>query len=67
MEKSNEYRVNAAYCQRMADGVPREDEKHEWSTLAQYWLRLARPRHHSETGASEAKVVNEVDGPKENR
>ena len=43
MSKSDEFRRNAAECQRMANKTADEGDKHDWLRLAESWLRLIRP------------------------
>jgi hypothetical protein len=64
MDNSNEYQANAAYCQHMAEAASREDDKQQWSTLAQHWLRLGRPLRGTETEISNGDGRDEADRPK---
>lgn len=40
MNKNDEYRANAAECERMAHFTRNESEKHTWLEMAESWLRL---------------------------
>jgi hypothetical protein len=40
MSRTNEYRRNAAECQRMAESTRDEGDRRSWLRLAQSWLRL---------------------------
>jgi hypothetical protein len=40
MSKCEEYRRNAALCQRRADESTNEDDKRQWLRLVQSWLGL---------------------------
>jgi hypothetical protein len=40
MSRTDEYRRNAAECQRMAESTRDEGDKRSWLRLAQSWLRL---------------------------
>jgi hypothetical protein len=40
MNKNDEYRANAAECQRMARFTRNESEKRTWLEMAESWLRL---------------------------
>jgi hypothetical protein len=42
MDKSDEYRRNAEYCQHMADWTHNEAEKRSGLSLAQSWLNKIR-------------------------
>jgi hypothetical protein len=42
IDKRDEYRRNAEYCQHMADGTHNEAEKRSWLSLAQSWLKMIR-------------------------
>lgn len=41
MRKSEEYRVHAAECQRMADATVNQDDRRAWLQMAESWLRMA--------------------------
>lgn len=43
MSKNDEYRANAAECQRIARYTRNESEKRTWLDMADSWLRLIRP------------------------
>jgi hypothetical protein len=43
MSKNDEYRANAAECERMARFTRNESEKRTWQDMAESWLRLIRP------------------------
>ena len=43
MNKNDEYRANAAECQRMARFTRNESEKRTWLEMAESWLRLIQP------------------------
>jgi hypothetical protein len=59
MDKSDEYRANVAYCRQMAEAASLENEKQQWSSLAQHWLRLGGP-----LGGTETEISNADVGPK---
>jgi hypothetical protein len=40
MSKSDEYRRNAAECQRMAESTRNEGDRRSWLRLAESWMRL---------------------------
>ena len=42
MGAAERYRAYAESCQRMADMTPRDDEKRQWLSLAEAWLKAAR-------------------------
>jgi hypothetical protein len=42
IDKSDEYRRNAEYCQRMANWTHNEAEKRAWLSLAQSWVNMIR-------------------------
>ena len=42
MSRSEEYRANAAECQRMADRTRNEADKRGWLKMAASWLRMIR-------------------------
>jgi hypothetical protein len=45
MSKSDEYRANAAECQRMAGKTSNPQEKRTWLEMADHWLRMiAQPK-----------------------
>jgi hypothetical protein len=43
MSKNDEYRANAAECQRIARTTRSESEKRTWLDMAESWLRLIKP------------------------
>jgi hypothetical protein len=43
MNKNDEYRANAAECERMARFTRNESEKRTWLEMAESWLRLIQP------------------------
>jgi hypothetical protein len=43
MSKNDEYRANAAECERMARFTRNESEKRTWQDMAESWLRLIQP------------------------
>jgi hypothetical protein len=43
MSKNDEYRANAAECQRIARTTRNESEKRTWLDMAESWLRLIEP------------------------
>ena len=45
--KNDEYRANAAECQRMARFTRNESEKRTWLEMAESWLRLIQPSQSS--------------------
>ena len=49
MNKNDEYRANAAECQRMARFTRNESEKRTWLEMAESWLRLIQPTQPSDT------------------
>ena len=40
MSKSDEYRANAAECERMAGLARKPSEKETWLAMANHWLRM---------------------------
>jgi hypothetical protein len=48
MSKNDEYRANAAECQRMARFTRNESEKRTWLEMAESWLRLIQPSRSSD-------------------
>ena len=48
MNKNDEYRANAAECQRMARFTRNESEKRTWLEMAECWLRLIQPSQSSD-------------------
>ena len=42
MSKNDEYRANAAECQRMAEKTKNPGEKQTWLEMAGSWLRMIR-------------------------
>jgi hypothetical protein len=57
MDKADECRAHAAQCQRMADNGCREDEKREWRSLAQTWLRLIHPSQRTPADTRDAEML----------
>ena len=43
MNKNDEYRANAAECERMARSTRSESEKRMWREMAKSWLRMIKP------------------------
>jgi hypothetical protein len=43
MNKNDEYRANAAECERMAHFTRNGSEKRTWLEMAESWLRLIQP------------------------
>jgi hypothetical protein len=43
MSKNDEYRANAAECQRIARITRNESEKRTWLDMAESWLRMIKP------------------------
>lgn len=43
MNKNDEYRANAAECERMAHFTRNASEKRTWLEMAESWLRLIQP------------------------
>jgi hypothetical protein len=43
MNKNDEYRANAAECERIARITRNESEKRTWLDMAESWLRLIEP------------------------
>jgi len=41
--KNDEYRANAAECERMARFTRNESEKRTWQDMAEAWLRMIKP------------------------
>jgi hypothetical protein len=41
--KNDEYRANAAECERMARFTRNESEKRTWLDMAEAWLRMIKP------------------------
>jgi hypothetical protein len=58
MSKSDEYRANAAECQRMADVTRNLADKQTWLEMAASWLRMipAAPRSGSDGFDAAEKV-----------
>jgi hypothetical protein len=54
MDRFDEYRRNAAECQRMAESTRNETDQRSWLRLAESWLRLlsGEPRGASSKSAS---------------
>jgi hypothetical protein len=48
MNKNDEYRANAAECERMARFTRNESEKRTWLDMAESWLRLIQPARPSD-------------------
>ena len=48
MSKNDEYRANAAECQRIARFTRNESEKRTWLDMAESWLRLIKPAQSSD-------------------
>ena len=48
MSKNDEYRANAAECERMARFTRNDSEKRTWLDMAESWLRLIQPSQPSE-------------------
>lgn len=48
MSKNDEYRANAAECQRIARFTRNESEKRSWLEMAESWLRLIKPAQPSD-------------------
>ena len=44
MGKNDEYRANAAECQRMADITRNPKDKQTWLEMAQHWLHMITQR-----------------------
>ena len=44
MDRNEEYRRNAEYCQYVADGMRDGAEKSAWLALAESWRTKMRPR-----------------------
>jgi len=44
MNNSDEFRANAAECQRMADATKNAGDKRSWLQMAESWLRMIKPR-----------------------
>lgn len=42
MSKADEYRANAAECQRMADRADNDADRAKWLRLAQSWMMLVQ-------------------------
>ncbi|MGA8653081.1 MAG: hypothetical protein WB677_21155 [Xanthobacteraceae bacterium] len=43
VNKNDEYRANAAECERMARSTRNESEKRMWREMAESWLRMIKP------------------------
>jgi len=41
--KSEEYRLNAEECERMARSSRKESDKQDWLSLAQSWRQMIKP------------------------
>ena len=44
MSKADEYRANAAECQRMAKVARNERDRRTWLEMAQHWLCMIKPQ-----------------------
>ena len=44
MNNSEEFRANAAECQRMAEATKNPGDKRRWLQMAESWLRMIKPR-----------------------
>jgi hypothetical protein len=51
VSKNDEYRANAAECERMARFTRNESEKRTWLDMAESWLRMIKPA--SQSGAAD--------------
>jgi hypothetical protein len=49
MRTDDEYRANAAECQRLADLVLSDSEWRYWADMARYWLSLIKEERSRET------------------
>ena len=56
MDKSDEYRRNAAEAQAWADKAKSENDRAAWLRVAQGWLSLIRPRPRTASEKFEAEV-----------
>jgi hypothetical protein len=56
MRKADEYRANAAECQRKADATRNQDEKEAWLRVAQAWLRLIRVHEQTEADILDPEI-----------
>lgn len=43
MNNNDEFRANAAECQRMADATQNPGDKKRWLRMAENWLRMITP------------------------
>lgn len=57
MNNNDEFRANAAECQRMADATKNPGDKKRWLKMAENWLRMITP---SRQTASERFDVAEL-------
>ena len=49
MNSNDEFRANAAECQRMADATKNPGDKRRWMKMAENWLRMVAPTRHNAT------------------
>jgi hypothetical protein len=62
MSKNDEYRANAAECERMARVTRNESEKRTWQEMAESWLRLIRPSQSEASDRFDAMDLNQSAG-----
>lgn len=49
MNSNDEFRANAAECQRMADATKNSGDKKRWMKMAENWLRMITPARQNAT------------------
>lgn len=47
MNKFDEFRANAAECERMAEATKNPADKKHWLKMAESWLRMIKPRQNA--------------------
>ena len=65
MSKADEYRANAAECQRMAGITKNPGEKATWLGMAEHWLRLIPKR--SQTASEKFDAAEATQGTHQTR
>jgi len=55
MSRNDEYRANAAECQRMASVTRNPVDKQTWLEMAQHWMHLIKIRQTSEEKFDQAE------------
>jgi hypothetical protein len=59
--KSEEYRLNAEECERMARSTRKESDREEWLSLARSWRQMIKPGT-----PPDGNVEANIDGPDRN-